>query len=442
MDPYPNLIASIFLLLLNLLLTVGSESLKNLNKTQLNRKVEEGSRTAAKIASLMGKGGRFFRAAMSTGRTVCKILAIALILSAYKTPLSEQLSGNVTYPGTVATLLLSLAVAVAFLLFAEIFPIRIAEQKADKLLFPVWGLLRTCTAPFYLIALPINALVSLLLKITGFRQEAEEAPSKEDIQTAVEVSGENGLLQEAEQEMLEGILKFDEKTADQVMTPRTEVFLIDADQPMKEQLEEALREKYSRVPVYRGEIDNIIGILYLKDILCEAYRVGFENLDITKCMREVYFVPEKKKLDRLFRDLQETKYHMAVLIDEYGGFSGIVTIEDLIEEVMGNIEDEYDDAEVLFRTDKDGSILAQGAASISDVNGFLSTEFDEEDDDYDTLSGLIVKILGYIPAENDHPTVEHEGYSFRVESVSDRRIDWVRITKLPEETDTDGEEGK
>ncbi|MBP3301342.1 MAG: HlyC/CorC family transporter [Clostridia bacterium] len=440
MDPYPKLIISIVLLLINLLLTLGNDSLKNLSKALLNRKAEEGNKTAIKIAAALEKPGYTFRAALRTGRALCKIAATALMISAYHAPLTEILTGTLPCPGFFSMAILTGGVLVVFLLLAEIFPIRVAEQKADSLAYSLWNVVRLLGFLCYPIAVPVNGIASLFLKITGFKQVAEEALSKEEIQSVVEESGDSGLLEETEQNMLKGILRFDEKTADQVMTPRTDVFLLDAEQPLKEQLETILSEKYSRIPVYEGEIDNIIGILYLKDLLCEAYRVGFENVDITLCMREVYFVPEKKKLDRLYLDLQASKNHMAVLIDEYGGFSGIVTIEDLIEEVMGKIDDEYDEEEEEVREESDGSYLAEGSATIGEINERLGTEFDEDDEDYDTVGGLIIKVLGEIPDETELPCVEYEGYTFRVESIADRRIETVRIIKNEEETEEKEEE--
>lgn len=432
MDSYPTLLVSALLLLLNVLLSLGGESTKNLNKPLLARKAEEGNGTAKKILETLEKPGYTFRAALRTGRSLCKILAAALVLQAFHAPLTAALAA-LPFPSVFASAILILSVLIVFLLFAELFAIRAAEQKADEILLSTWGLLRLFTAILYPIAIPVNALASLLLKIFGFKQQAEDALSREEIQNIVEESGESGLLEEQERDMLEGILDFNEKTAAEVMTPRTEVFLVDGNVPLTEQMDAILNEKYSRIPVFREEIDNIVGILYLKDFFCEAYRVGFENVNVEACMREVYFVPEKKPLDALYRDLQESKNHMAVLIDEYGGFSGIVTIEDLIEEVMGDIDDEYDESEEEIRTEDDGTFMADGSASVAEINEILGSELDEDDGDYDTVGGLIIKLLGYIPEEGETPYVEHEGFSFRVETIADRRIGTVRIVRLPED---------
>ncbi len=438
-DPYPHVIIAILLLLLNALFALGGEAAKALNKALLNRKTEEGDPVARSISAALEKPGYLFRAALRTGRTLCKLGAMVLVLSAFQEPLTASL-GNIPFGGILATVLLILIVGVIFVLLGELFPIRIAEQRADKILYKIWGILRFFAFLYYPLAFPINLIATWLIKLFGLKQEADEALSKEEIQTLVEESSDSGLLEEHERDMLEGIFDFTEKTADQVMTPRTEVFLVDENAPLSEYLEEMLNEKYSRIPVYRDKIDNIVGILYLKDFLCEAYRVGFENVDITRCMHDAYFVPERKRLDDLYNELQKSKNHMAVLIDEYGGFSGVVTIEDLIEEVMGEIDDEYDEEEEEIRPEDDGTFLAEGSATIGEINEHLGVELDEDNEDYDTVGGLIIKLLGYIPEEDEDLYLEYGGCAFKVEKISDRRIETVRIRKLEVPEEPDGKE--
>ncbi len=438
-DPYPQLIIAILFLLLNALFAIGGESLKTLNKALLNRKAEEGDKTAAKITAVLEAPGYLFRAALRTGCTLCKLGAMALMLNAFHKELTEAL-GEIALAGLLAAGIIVLSVTAVFALFGEIFPIRVAEQRADRIIYKLWSPLRFFAFFTYPLAFPVNLITSLLIKTFGLKQDADEALSKEEIQTLVEESSDSGLLEEHERDMLEGIFDFNEKTAEQVMTPRTEVFLIDGNAPLSQSLETMLSEKYSRIPVYRDAIDNIVGILYLKDLLCEAYRVGFDNVDLSRCMRDAYFVSERKRLDDLYRELQRSKNHMAVLIDEYGGFSGVVTIEDLIEEVMGRIDDEYDEEEEEIRSEEDGSFLAEGSATIAEINGSLGVELDENNEDYDTVGGLIIKLLGYIPEENEDLYLEYEGCAFKVEKISDRRIETVRILKLePTEAPTEEE---
>ena len=422
-DPYPQIIFAILLLILNALLSAGGNGIKELNRALLARKAEDGDKTAIQISKLSEQGSNF-RAALRTGRALCKIGGAISVFDALL-PCFDGENGAL-----IAGLLATLIVTVAFVLFAEIFPIRVTEQTADEIVYKIWPLIRVLACVFYPIALPVNGIVSLFLRMGGLKQEAEEALSKEEIQSIVEESGDSGLLEEHEMDMLEGIFDFNEKTATAVMTPRTEVFMIDAALPLKDQLGEILSEKYSRIPVYKEEIDNIVGVLYLKDFLCEAYRVGFENVDLNNCIHEPYFVPEHKRLDDLYKELRESKNHMAILIDEFGGFSGIVTLEDLIEAVMGDIDDEYDDEEEEILSEDDGSFLADGSATIAEINDALGTELDENDEDYTTVGGLIIKLLGYLPEENELPYLEFGGCAFSVEEISERRIEKVRISKL------------
>lgn len=430
MDPYP-IVFTLILLLINALLAAGKEAFINLNKATLNRKAEEGDKTAVRITALEEKPD-IFLAGITTGKALCKLGSAALILSAYSPLLLRACTeANWIFPGLWAAFLPTIALAVVFLLLGEIYPTRAARQKEESV-YRLWGIVTVLNAIFWPLAVTVNGATSLLLKATGLKLNPDDALSREEIQTLVEESGDSGFLEEDERNMIEGILDFGEKTAEDVMTPRTDVYLIDANRPLSEYVEEMLNEKYSRIPVYRNKIDNIIGILYLKDFLCEAYRVGFENVEIERCLHDVYFVPEHKRVDELYRDLQASKNHMAVLIDEYGGVSGIVTIEDLIEEVMGDIDDEYDEEENSIHPEDDGSYLADGSTPISELNEQIGLSLDEENEDYDTVGGLIIKLIGYIPSENEKIYVEYAGCAFCVEQIQDKRIGSVRIFKLPE----------
>jgi putative hemolysin len=206
-------------------------------------------------------------------------------------------------------------------------------------------------------------------------------------------------------------------------------------------VDELLEERYARVPVYEKDSDNIIGILYMKDFMIEARKYGFENVDIKSLLRKPYFVPESKNIDDLFRELQTTKVHIAILIDEYGGFAGIVTIEDLIEEVMGNIDDEYDDGESKLEKVDDHTYLVDGQYYIDDLNDELLLNLESEE--HETVGGLIIDLLGEIPDEDEteERIVEIENCTFKIESVKDRRIDKIKLYIAPktesEETETE-----
>jgi putative hemolysin len=249
--------------------------------------------------------------------------------------------------------------------------------------------------------------------------------SKDEIKSFVEVGKKQGVISETETKMINNIIEFNDKLAREVMTPRTEVFLIDIDEPITQYLDELLDGKYSRVPVFEGDVDNIIGILYMKEFVIEARKHGFENVNIKNILHSPYFVYESKNIDGLFKDLQTTKMHMAILIDEYGGFSGLVTTKDLIEEIMGNIEDEYDGDEPDIRKVDNNTYIVNGLLSIDELNDNLDLNLVSKN--YNTIGGFLVSLLGCIPNNNENETIEYENVIFKIEEVKERRIGKIKI---------------
>lgn len=293
-------------------------------------------------------------------------------------------------------------------------------------------------SPFvYLLSISTN----IILKILSVPTNGVEAQvTLEEIKSIVEVGQEQGIINPTEREMIDGVISFDDVLAEEVMTPRTEVFMIDVDEP-DEDFETLMQMRYSRVPVYEGDIDNIIGILYIKDFFLEAYKVGFDKVDIRSILRPAYFIPERKNINDLFLELKNSRYQMAVLIDEYGGFTGIVTMEDLIEEVMGEIDDEYDKkTNPAIKKIDDRHFIATGSCEIEDVNNACNLKLDENSEDYDTLGGMLIYLLGYIPNDGEKLTVEDNGVIYNILSIYEHRIKKVRII-LPkvevEETEED-----
>lgn len=235
--------------------------------------------------------------------------------------------------------------------------------------------------------------------------------------------------------MIDQIFAFDDKLAYEIMTPRTDVFLIDIQDDKEEYTDELMEMHYSRIPVCDGDSDNIIGILNIKDYMIEAHENGFENVDIKKIIREPVLVPDTKKIDSLFLELQKDKQHIAILIDEYGGFSGIVTMEDIVEEIVGDIDDEFDEEEPEIEKISDTVFYIDGSMDLDDVNEETGSQLESEDNE--TVGGLIIELLGEIPEDgssaegSEEIEVEYENYKFTVESVRDRRIERVRMEILP-----------
>lgn len=255
---------------------------------------------------------------------------------------------------------------------------------------------------------------------------------EEEVMSILEEGQGNGEIREEGKKMINAIFAFDDKLAHEIMTPRTDVFMIDIQDPIDEFIEDLMRLQYSRIPVCDGDSDNIIGILHVKDYMIKAYQDGFENVDIRSILRKAYFVPETKKIDTLFFELQKTKQHIAILIDEYGGFAGIVTMEDIIEEVMGDIDDEYDEEETEIVKVDENTYMIDGNTDLDDINEELGLELVSENSE--TLGGFIIELLGDLPdeEEKEDKVIEYENLVFKIESVKDRRIEKVKLYITPE----------
>ena len=450
MDPDPDnlwlqLLLLVFLTALNAYFAGAEMALVSASPSRLSQKADEGNKKAALVLELLKEPSRF----LSTIQIVITLAGFFNSASA-ATGISKRLEGvlvNLHIPNsdTISVVVITLLLSYFTLVLGELVPKRIAQQKAEAFSMFVVGPIRI----FSKITAPIVKLLSLstglVLRLVGMHDEvSEEKVSEAEIRALIENGVESGVFDEYESEMLDSIFEFDDILAKEVMTARTDVYAIDVDEPLSSYLDEMLATRHSRIPVYEEDIDNIIGVLYIKDFIVEARRCGFEHVDIRSLLRKPYFVLESKNIDELFKELQESHQYIAILIDEYGGFSGIVTIEDLVEEVMGPIDDTGDeDDEPKIEEVDDHTWLLKGLVTINDLNDELDTEL--ESDSHDTISGLLLDELGYIPEENDLQTVELDGLRFEIQKIQDKRIEQVLVTKLPKEeteSDTDTKEEK
>ena len=284
----------------------------------------------------------------------------------------------------------------------------------------------------------LSVSTALSLKLIGVNESGiEEKVSKEEIQALISEGEAEGAIDEDEKEMLNGIFEFNDRLSKEIMTSRKDTYMLDISSNISEYVDEIINAQYSRIPVYEDGIDNIVGILYIKDFFIEARKVGFENVNIRNIIHKPYFVPETKRINELFKELQLNRNHMAILIDEYGGFSGIVTMEDLIEEVMGDIDDEYDIDEPDIKKLGDNKYLVKGTISIYDFNEEFGAEIEEGD--YDTLNGYITTHIGKIPKEGVKIEFVINNIKLKVLKVRNRRIEEVEITILEDEKSSEEE---
>ena len=431
MDPEPMSLVSQFILilvltLLNAFFASAEMAIVSVNRNRIKMLADDGDKKASLLVDLLEEPNKFL-STIQVGITLAGFFSSASAATGISEVIGASLSQlGIPYAQSISLIVITIILSYFTLVFGELVPKRIALQKSEQM-----AMLSVRPIVFvFKFAKPFVKLLSLstnvLLRVIGMSDtDLEEKVSREEIKSLVDAGEEYGVINQIEKEMINSIFDFDDKLAKEVMTPRTEVYMINSQLPLS--IEELLEENYSRIPVYEGDMDNIIGILYLKDFLHEAYQVGFENVDIKKLLHRPYFVPECKNIDQLFKELQKSKNHLAVLIDEYGGFSGIVTIEDLIEEVMGDINDEYDDDDPVIRKIDNDTYIVNGLISIKELNDKLQLNLDEETEDYDTLGGFLINQIDYIPSETEECMVEYENLLFKVQCVKDKRIETVKI---------------
>lgn len=409
----------------------GAEmSIVSVNKNKIKVMVEEGDKKAILLDNLLKEPSKFL-STIQVGITLASFFASASAATGLSQFLSVFLNKmKVPYSAQLSMIIVTFLLSYVTLVFGELIPKRVALRSSEKMALSSIGVIVFISkifSPFVKFLTFSTNVVLTLLKLK--EDNIEEKVSKEELRSLVEVGREHGIINEVEKEMIENIIVFDEKIAREIMIPRTKVFLIDRNTTIEELFETKEVGKYSRIPVYEEEADNIVGILLTKDLMMEAYKKGFENINISEMVQEAYFVPETKNVNELFNEMQLEKKHIAILIDEYGGFSGIVTLEDLIEEVMGNIADEYDDEDLSIRQLSSNKYLISGDVSLNDLNDAFHLELESKY--YDTLSGLLIEKLGYIPEDDEKISpITIDGIEFKPQRVRDKKIEKIIVIFL------------
>ncbi|MDS0525090.1 hemolysin family protein [Clostridium sp. SHJSY1] len=416
----------IALTLINAFFAAAEMAIVSVNKNKLKMLASEGNKKAKVVCKLIEDPTKFL-STIQVGITLAGFFASASAATGVSEKLGKFLTSlNVPYGEQISFVGVTIILSYFTLVFGELFPKRLALNNSEKIAIVFVGpviFISKILSPFIkILAISTNFLV----KITGLDKDGlNEKVTKEEIKSILEEGQVSGTINENEKEMIDGILEFDDKRADKVMTPRTEVYCIDIDDELNDYIDELLENRYTRIPVYEENIDNIIGILYMKDFIIEAKNKGFGNIDIRDILIEPTFIPECKKVKDLFKEMKASKSKLAVIIDEYGGFSGIVTIEDLVEEIMGEINDEYDDEEECIIEIAENTFLVQGITPLEDIEEKLNIKFKVED--IDTLSGFLISLIGKIPSKDDRKIIEYYGVIFKIHEVNDRRIEKVII---------------
>ena len=426
-----NLFFLAFLTLVNAFFSCTEMAVVSVNKNRMGMLAEKGNKKAKLILKLLEEPTNFL-STIQVAITLSGFFASASAATNFSFVVENWLNPfNIPYTKEISLVLVTVVLSFFTLVFGELVPKRVALQRAESIaLFSVKivYLISKIVLPFIKL---LSFSTNLVLKILGVNLEnIEEKVSEEEIKSLIEVGQRHGVFNETEKEMITSVLSFDNKIAREIMIPRKNVYSINIDTPLTNYLDELLEEKHSRIPIYQGDKDNIVGILYLKDFIVEAHKNGFENVNISSIMKKPYFVLENKNIDVLFKEFQKRKIFMAILVDEYGSFIGIVTMEDIIEEVMGNIQDVYDEEDPLLEKLSEYTYLVDGFYSLNDLNSKLGLKIDN--DEFDTVSGFVIDLIGRIPEENEKLQVNYKNLSFQILSVKEKCIDKIKITISPE----------
>ena len=412
-----DLLLLLFFTLLNAYFAGAEMAVVSVNKNRIRSLAEEGNKKAKVIEGLFEDSTKFL-STIQVAITFAGFYSSASAASSISPVLAEWMhSAGIPYSGQIAHNGVTLILMFFNLVFGELVPKRIALQKAEAFCMMT-------VMPIHYISIiltPFTKLLSfstkLVLKILHMKTEDQEE------------GNESGTFDDDEREMIDSVFKFDERTAKEIMVPRRDVFTIDIEDSFESQIDEILQTRHSRIPVYEESIDNIIGVLHVKDVMIELRKNALEEGDIRRMLHKPFFVPETKDADELFRSMQETRHHMAILVDEYGGFSGIVTIEDLVEEIMGDINEEYEEVVPDIQAVSEDEYLLDGGILIDDLNEELGLKLETEN--YDTLSGYLIEKLGHIPEKDDRDTILSDNLVFTVEEVRDNRITKARLKIEP-----------
>lgn len=418
------------LIILNALINMIFSSLTSLNHQKLRDMVENGDEKAKDVLKISQDQQRLMLS-QNFQDAVLSIFTMAYLLLNIQESLRRFLNRESDFMQILIIIFMIIVFVVIKRIFANMIPQRIGIRNPYIISKKTAGFAKFIlflTKPFVSF---VNKSTNLIMNVFGIESKAiEKEVTAEQIKSIVQVGEDQGVLRPLESKMINSIMEFDDVWAEEIMTARPEVFMIDIKDRDRKYLDEFIKLKHSRIPVYDDEVDNILGIIYTKDYLLEAIDVGIKSVDIRKLIKPAFFVPEKIETDKLFSQMQKDHTHMAILIDEYGGFSGLVTMEDLVEEIVGDMDDTFDKDLPDIRTSTKGSYIVKGSTSIKDLNDILGLDIDEENDQYDTVGGFIIDRLGFIPDDDCDQAVIYKDYEFKILYIEDTRIKIVRIKKL------------
>lgn len=438
-DPLRSIALIVILILVNAFVSAAEAALTGINEANVRKKAEEGDKKSERLLKMLEANDTYINTVEFLLVSFNILIGVLFAFSLYgrvRVWLSELL---LITENKILTDIIMIAVVILLIYIVAVvsfvFPKKLAIKHAEKIAYSYSAGLKAVAAVLYPILWLADKNTKFLLWLFRVKpEELEESVTEEEIISIVNEGQEQGILDSEEAEMISNIIEFDEKEVKDIMTHRKKIVAIDASYSIEEALRFMLNESYSRFPLYQENIDDIIGIVHLKDVIRFHLNPESAKLSLREVASEPYFVPDTQNIDSLLHDMQAKKIHMAVVIDEYGQTAGIVAMEDILEEIVGDIQDEYDTEEENITEQNEDEYLVTGETNLEELSEHLGIEFDEEDfENFDTLNGLLISKLDRIPMDGETAVIEICGYEFEIIEAMNKMIRLVRITKTEEE---------
>ncbi len=425
-----QLIILAVLIFLNAFFAASEIAFISLNDTKIEKQAKDGNKKAKQIEKMLKTPSKFL-ATIQIGITLAGFLSSAFASDTFAEKLAPILFQCMPFFSlgvwkSISIIIITIILSFFTLVFGELVPKRLAMKNYEKIAFGTIGIIRAIsiiTSPFVKF---LTLVTNSISKLFGVGENEEESVTEEEIKMMVDQGEEKGTIKEEEKELINNVFEFNDITASEIMKHRKDIFAVDINISNDELMEELSKEeyRYSRIPVYDETIDEIKGILYIKDVL---KNIGKKNFKVKNVVKDAYFVSQTRLINEVFKELQKNKMQIAIIIDEYGGTAGLITMEDILEELVGDIYDEYDKEEKEFEKIDENTYIIVGSMPIYDVNKLLNANIPEGD--YDTLSGFLQEKLGRIPEEEEKPIIETNEVTYKIEKYEDKRILKVKACK-------------
>jgi putative hemolysin len=425
-----EVIILIILIGINAFFAAAEMAIISLRELTLEQRASEGDKKARQLLDIIKEPSRFL-STIQVGVTLASFFTSASAAIGLSKVLERALTNSnvdflIKFASTISLVVITVFISFLSLLFGELIPKRIALRKSEEIASMAVGVIR-------IIGIIANPLVLALTKATNFfvnlmfdvEKEDENQITEEEIRMMISVGEEKGIFRKQETEMINSIFQFDDTTVSDVMTPRPDMVILALDCTFEDTLKVIIEEKYSRIPVYEDNIDNIVGVLYTKDIIdYMAFKTEENEFNLSNFIKEPYFVTEYMKIDMLLKEMQKRSIHISIVIDEYGTTAGLITIEDMLEEIVGNIFDEYDEKEEEIAVKGENEFEIDGGINMTELNDLLDTDHSEN---YDTVSGLLLDSFGKFPKKGESILIED--YKFTILEISNKRIKRILVKK-------------